>query len=62
MTDLLTALGLMFLIEGAVYALFPEQMKRMVLQLLALQTPQIRAFGLAFAVFGFLMIAVLRGF
>lgn len=61
MGELLTALGLMFVIEGATYALFPEAMKRMVSQLLALQTNQIRMFGLAFAIFGFLIIAVLRG-
>ena len=62
MTDLLTALGLMFVIEGAAYALFPEHMKRMVLQLLTLQISHIRVFGLIFAIFGFLIIAVLRGF
>ena len=62
MGELLTALGLMFVLEGAIYALFPAGMKRMVLQLLALQESQIRVFGLAFAIFGFLIIAVIRGF
>lgn len=62
MTEFLTALGLMFVLEGAVYALFPEQMKRMVLQILTLQTNYIRTAGLVFALFGFLVIAVLRGF
>lgn len=62
MTEFLTALGLMFVLEGAVYALFPDHMKRMVLQIMALQTNHIRAGGLVFALFGFIIIAVLRGF
>ncbi len=62
MSDLFAALGLMFVIEGAMYALFPEAMKRMVLQLLALQPSHIRFAGLTFAIFGFLIIAVIRGF
>lgn len=62
MTDFLTALGLMFLLEGALYALFPAQMKSMVLQLLALPEQHIRTFGFVFAAFGFLVVAVLRGY
>jgi uncharacterized protein YjeT (DUF2065 family) len=62
MSELLTALGLMFVLEGALYALFPDYMKRMMFMLLALPVQQIRAFGLIFAVFGFLMVATIRGF
>ena len=33
MTDLVTALGLMLVIEGALYALFPDNMRRMTAQI-----------------------------
>jgi uncharacterized protein len=60
MTDFLTALGLMLVIEGAAYALFPEAMKRMIVQVLSLPPQKIRAFGLACAVTGFVIIVALR--
>jgi uncharacterized protein YjeT (DUF2065 family) len=62
MTDFLTALGLMFVIEGVSYALFPDAMKRMMLQALSFPAQHIRIFGLAFAAFGFLIVAVMRGY
>lgn len=61
MTDFLTALGLMFVIEGAAYALFPDAMKRMMFQVAGLPAQNLRFFGTVFAVFGFIIIAVLRG-
>lgn len=62
MMDLLTAIGLMFVLEGAAYALFPDAMKRMISHVLMMQPSQIRIAGVAFAVFGFLIVGVLRGF
>lgn len=62
MIDFLTALGLMLMLEGAIYALFPEQMKRMIVQILALPAGQIRMVGVVTAVFGFVILGVLRGF
>lgn len=62
MAEWLTALGLMCLIEGALYALFPDQMRRLLLQVLAAPVPLIRTAGLVFAVFGFLIVATLKGF
>lgn len=62
MTDLLTALGLMFVIEGASWALFPEGMKRMMERMIVMPAQQVRIAGLVFAVFGFLIVGVLRGF
>jgi uncharacterized protein len=62
MIDLLTALGLMFVIEGASWALFPEGMKRMMERMITLPVQQIRVAGLVFAIFGFLIVGVLRGF
>jgi uncharacterized protein YjeT (DUF2065 family) len=62
MTDLLTALGLLFVLEGAMYALFPAGMKGVSARVLEMETGTMRLLGLVFAAFGFLMIAVLRRF
>jgi len=62
MVDLLTALGLMFVLEGAMYALQPDGMKRMMERVIALPSGQLRALGLFIAVFGFIIVAVLRGY
>lgn len=62
MMELLTALGLMFVIEGIMYAAFPRGMRDMVLKISELNDGQLRNLGLGFAIFGLLIIAVLRGF
>jgi uncharacterized protein len=62
MMEFLTALGLMFVLEGALYALFPEGMKGVCARIVETQAGTMRLWGLVFAAFGFLMIAVLRGF
>lgn len=62
MMDFLTALGLTFLLNGAFYALFPGAMKAINARILETETGPLRMMGLVFAAFGFLMIAVLRGF
>ena len=62
MVDLLTALGLMFVLEGAMYALFPEGMRQMMARAIMLPPSQLRWMGLGLAVFGFVIIAVLRGY
>lgn len=49
---LLTALGLAIAIEGIVYALFPEAMKRMMAKVMALPPGAVRGGGLAAAVAG----------
>jgi uncharacterized protein len=61
MMDFLTALGLMFVLEGALYALFPGGMKGVSARLLEMGNTSLRLLGLAFMFFGFLMIAVLKG-
>lgn len=58
--DILTALGLMFLIEGVMYALFPQGMQRLMAQLGQLPESAVRLLGLAAAALGFLIIATLR--
>jgi uncharacterized protein len=62
MTDLLTALGLMLVLEGAMYALFPDGMRRMMAYAQTLPPAQLRTTGLVLAAFGFLIVAVIRGY
>ena len=47
------AIGLVLVIEGALYALFPAGMQRVMEQALALPLNILRLGGLAFAVIGF---------
>ncbi|MBL8712519.1 MAG: DUF2065 domain-containing protein [Alphaproteobacteria bacterium] len=61
MNDLAVALGLMLVIEGAMYALFPDAMKRMTAQIALLPPQQLRTAGLLLALLGFATVAVLRG-
>lgn len=61
MLDFVTALGLVFVIEGVIYALFPDAMKRMIVSILALPPEQLRAFGLVMAVFGVFVVWLVRG-
>jgi len=62
MTDLLTALGLMFVLEGAMYALFPRGMKDMTARMAQMPDATLRNIGIFFALFGFLLVAALRGY
>jgi uncharacterized protein YjeT (DUF2065 family) len=52
MKDFATALALVFVIEGILYSLFPEGMKRMVAQVMALPAPALRLTGLLAACAG----------
>lgn len=58
--DLLFGLGLMLLIEGAMYSLAPRGMQNMLRQLAQLSESHVRSIGVASAVLGFLIIAVLK--
>ncbi len=60
MDDLLTALALVLVIEGGLYALFPEGMRRMMAQM---QEPEsrLRTMGLIGAVVGFVGVWLMRG-
>ncbi len=46
MTDFLVALALAFVIEGVIYALFPDAMKRMMAQVIPLPSSLLRSVGL----------------
>ena len=61
MDDLLTALALVLVIEGCLWALFPDGMRRAMAQALAMPAATLRIGGLAFAVAGVLAVWVIRG-
>jgi uncharacterized protein YjeT (DUF2065 family) len=58
MTEFLTAIGLMLIIEGALYALFPEGMKRAIAQMQMLSPQHLRMAGLTLAIVGFIVVAL----
>lgn len=62
MTDLFAALALAVVIEGLLYAAFPDQMKRMVAQMLELPSGQLRWVALGMAAVGLVLLTVIRGF
>jgi len=59
-TAIITALGLVLVIEGAIYALFPADMKRMMHVALAQPDGRLRAVGLAAATFGVMVVWLMR--
>lgn len=61
MADLVTALGLMFVIEGAFYALFPDAMRRMMAFFVMQPPAKLRTSGLVLACVGFSIVAMVRG-
>ena len=60
MLDLFTAIALILVIEGALYALFPNAMRRAVTQILLIPENQLRTVGLVLAVTGFGIVWLLR--
>lgn len=61
MQDLFAALALVLVIEGALYALFPGAMRRMLAGALELPDRVWRAAGLAAATLGVLAVWLIRG-
>ncbi len=60
-TDFLTALGLAAMIEGILYAAFPEGAKQAMTEFMSMATEQRRKIALAIAAFGFVLIWLVRG-
>ena len=60
MRDLLTALALILVIEGIVYALLPEAMKRLALRTTKTPAQTLRIGGLVAAFLGVFLVWVLR--
>ena len=61
MDDLLTAVALVLVIEGGLYALFPEGMRRMMAQMQEIPESRLRTMGLIGAVIGVAGVWLLRG-
>ena len=60
MHDLLTALALVLVLEGTLYALFPQPMKRAAMLLLRQPETTLRVTGLVLAVLGTAWVWTLR--
>lgn len=60
MKDLLVAIGLLIAIEGAAYALFPNGMKKILLQVLAQPPSHLRNAGVVAACVGVLIVWLVR--
>ena len=61
MEDALLALGLVLALEGALYALFPDGMRRALAMALALPPDQLRLAGLVAAAIGVGIVWLIRG-
>jgi hypothetical protein len=61
MTDILAALGLVLVLEGALYALFPEFMKLMAAQAQAIPGDTLRTVGVVAAGLGVALVWMARG-
>jgi uncharacterized protein YjeT (DUF2065 family) len=60
MKDLATALALVLVIEGVLYSLFPDGMKRLVAQAMVLPASALRATGLVAAFLGVAAVWLIR--
>jgi uncharacterized protein len=60
MRDLWTALALVLVIEGVLYALFPESMKRAAVRALAIPPQALRVAGLAAVCLGVALVWLVR--
>ena len=60
MNDLLAALALAIVLEGLLYAAFPEQMKRALVLMLDLPTSKLRVLALTCAGTGLVVLFLLR--
>lgn len=61
MQDFLVAIGLVFVIEGLVFAAFPQAAKRAVVAITETPEPVLRLVGLGSAVGGVLVVWFFRG-
>ena len=60
MEDFLAALGLVFVIEGLLFAAFPEQAKRAMASVVATPGATLRLIGIGSAVIGVILVWLVR--
>lgn len=61
MSDFLAALGLVFVIEGLIFAAFPGHAKKAMVSVLETPEGALRVLGLAAAVIGLVVVWLVRG-
>jgi uncharacterized protein YjeT (DUF2065 family) len=61
MTDFLVALGLVFVIEGLVFAAFPEAAKRAMTSVMETPETILRVIGVGSAIIGLVLVWLVRG-
>ena len=61
MKELIVAVGLLFVIEGLLYTIFPTQMKKMLQQMQNISGSNLRTGGLFFALIGFIIVWIIKG-
>jgi uncharacterized protein len=61
MSDFLAALGLVFVIEGLIFAAFPEAAKRAMTGVLETADVSLRLIGIGSAIIGLLVVWLVRG-
>jgi len=61
MTDFLAALGLVFVIEGLIFAAFPEAAKRAMTSVLQTPDLSLRLIGIGSAIVGLVMVWLVLG-
>jgi len=61
MSDFLVAVGLVFVIEGILFAAFPGVAKRAMTEVLETPDPVLRAVGLGSALVGIVLVWLIRG-
>ena len=57
---ILTAFALIFVIEGMLYAVFPDAMRRILATALTMPAVSLRRFGIAMVLFGFAIVALMQ--
>ena len=60
-SDLVTALGLVLVIEGVLLALMPDMLKRLIAEILTQSARRLRIGGLVSAVLGLAVVWLVRG-
>jgi uncharacterized protein YjeT (DUF2065 family) len=61
MTDFLAALGLVFVIEGLIFAAFPAHAKKAMLSVIETPEATLRIIGIVAAIIGLVVVWLVRG-